>query len=366
MKIVFAAGGTGGHFIPAMSVAREIKKANPGVHLLFMGTGKHFELEACKKEGIEHMKIPSGPLRRGTVVSNILLPFETFFGILCSSRKMIEMRSDVLVSMGGYPSIPPFFSARLLGLPTIVHEQNAEPGVASRLEAYFTEEMCLSYNITRGSIKGKGRVTVTGNPSTPSREEVEEARKKRKSNGLNLLVMGGSQGAHALNEVVTKYLLEAGASSWERVYFQTGQADYEAVRTKLSGLSEKVVVKPFFHEMRDVYTLVDVAVTRAGATTIAELSGWGIPAVLVPYPYSAGGHQKKNAEMMDKAGAAYVVEQQLFNHRRLERLLESMIQNTKNRDKMSAAASSLARHDAARDVALKVLNLASAGRRRRR
>jgi len=361
MQVVFAAGGTGGHFIPAISVAREIKRANPGARVLFMGTGKHFELEACKKEGFEHMKIPSGPLRRGTVLANLMLPVEVLMGIIQSSRRLIEERSEVLVSMGGYPSVPPFFSARILCIPTVVHEQNAEPGVASRLESFFSTEVCLSYDSARSSIRGSAEVSVTGNPATPSREEVVEAKRKRSKGGLNLLVMGGSQGARVLNEVVTNYLLETGTAAWESVYFQTGQVDNEWVRKKLSELGDSVIVEPFFHNMREIYGRIDVAVTRAGATTITELSGWGIPAVLIPYPYSTGGHQKKNAMMLEKVGAAYVVEQSLFNHRRLARLLDEIAGNETRRSEMSAAASRLARHDAARDVALKVLNLASAG-----
>lgn len=364
MMIIFAAGGTGGHFIPAMSVAREIRKANPDARLLFMGTGKRFELEACRKESMEHLKVPSGPLRRGTVLANLMLPFETMLGILYCAGKMIRMRPDTLVSMGGYPSVPPFFSALLLGVPTIVHEQNAEPGIASRLEALFCEETCLSYDISMMYIRGKGKVSVTGNPATPSREEVDEARRKRKRKGFNLLVMGGSQGAHAINEVVTRYLIEAGTVSWGRVYFQTGYSDYERVKGLLAGVGDSVLIEPFFHDMREVYSQVDVAVTRAGATTIAELSGWGIPAVLIPYPFSTGGHQKKNAQMMEAGGAACVVEQSLFNHRRLARLLDEITRDPKRWKKMSESSSKMARPEAARDIALKVLNMSSTERRR--
>jgi UDP-N-acetylglucosamine--N-acetylmuramyl-(pentapeptide) pyrophosphoryl-undecaprenol N-acetylglucosamine transferase len=365
MNIVFAAGGTGGHFIPAMSVAKEIRKANPDARLIFMGTGKHFELEACRREQMEHMTVRSGPLKRGNVIANLSLPLETLIGIVEAARKMIHVRTDVLVSMGGYPSVPPFFSAWLLRLPTIVHEQNAEPGMASRIESFFADEVCLSYHESRTHIRGGGSVTITGNPSTPSLEEVKEAQRRRKKRGLNLLVMGGSQGAHAINEVVAKYLLEAGTASWENIYFQTGHADCEWVRDLLKGFDESVLVEPFFHEMRDIYAVIDVAVTRAGATTIAELCGWGIPTILIPYPYSTGGHQRKNAEMMERSGASIVIEQSLFNHRRLGRLLETMSVDENKRKEMSAAAFSLARHGAARDVALKVLNLASAGGRRR-
>ncbi len=364
MNIVFAAGGTGGHFIPAMNVAREIRRANPDARLLFMGTGKPFELEACRRENIELMKIPSAPLRRGTITSNILLPVETFIGMIRAAKKMIHLRTDVLVSMGGYPSVPPFLSARILGIPSLVHEQNAEPGVASKLESFLSNDVCLSYERSRSYIRGVGNVTVTGNPSTPSLEEVTEAKQKRKASGPNLLVLGGSQGAHALNEVVTKYLLETEADLWEQVYFQTGHPDCESVRDRLSGCGKTIIIEPFFYDMKEIYVNVDVAVTRAGATTIAELSGWGVPSVLVPYPYSTGGHQNKNAEMMAAAGAAILVEQSLFNHRRLGRLMESIVGDRKKWESMSEAAAGLARHDAARDVALKVLNLAGSKKRR--
>jgi UDP-N-acetylglucosamine--N-acetylmuramyl-(pentapeptide) pyrophosphoryl-undecaprenol N-acetylglucosamine transferase len=363
MRIVFAAGGTGGHFIPAMSVAREIKKAHPEVQVLFMGTGKHFEVEGCRKEGIEHMVIPSGPVRRGTVTANMKLPFEMFLGVAHSLRRLILMKPDVLVSMGGYPSVPPFVSAFLLRIPRLVHEQNAIPGLASRFESYSCEHVCLSYESSREFMKKTANIKVTGNPATPSREQVAAGKAKKVDEGLSLLVMGGSQGAHMINEVVTKYLLETGGLPWERVYFQTGLLDHESVKEKLRGLSERVVVEPFFHIMEEIYGKVDIAVSRAGATTIAEISGWGIPAVLVPYPYAAGGHQEKNGKMMEETGAAVVVEQSLFNHRRLARILEEIATDPGKLKNMSAAASALARHDAAKDIALMVLNLASTSRR---
>lgn len=362
MKIVFAAGGTGGHFIPAVSVAREIKKAHPEVEMLFMGTGKHFEVDTCRKVGIEHVVISSGPLRRGTVTANMRLPLEVFMGVVHSLRRFVLMKPDVLVSMGGYPSVPPFVSAILLRIPRLVHEQNAIPGLASRLQSYSCNHVCLSYKSSEEFMKRTANITVTGNPATPSREQVAAGRTKKKGEGLSLLIMGGSQGAHMINDVAMKYLLETGGGPWEKVYFQTGEPEYEWVEEKLGGLGERIVVEAFFHAMEEIYSQVDVAVSRAGATTIAEIAGWGIPAVLVPYPYAAGGHQEKNAKMMEETGAAIVVEQSLFNHRRLARILEDLAADAGKRKNMSAAASALARHDAAKDIALLVLNLASTGR----
>jgi UDP-N-acetylglucosamine--N-acetylmuramyl-(pentapeptide) pyrophosphoryl-undecaprenol N-acetylglucosamine transferase len=362
MRIVFAAGGTGGHFIPAMSVAREIKKAHPEVHMLFMGTGKRFEVDSCVKEGIELMVIPSGPVRRGSVTANMKLPLEVFLGVVHSLRRLILMKPDVLVSMGGYPSVPPFLSAVLLRIPRFVHEQNAIPGLASRIESYACDHVFLSYESSRDFMKKTARITVTGNPATPSRESVAAGRTKKDGDERCLLIMGGSQGAHMINDVVTKYLLETGGLPWQEVYFQTGYGEHESVKEKLSGLGERITVEPFFHNMEEIYSRADIAVSRAGATTIAEIAGWGIPAVLVPYPYAAGGHQEKNAKMMEETGAAILVEQSLFNHRRLARILEELLLDPGKRRKISAAASAIARHDAAKDIALMILNLASTRR----
>lgn len=359
MRIVFAAGGTGGHFIPAMSVAKEIKRANDRAEIVFMGTGKHFELEACRKEGFEHMTITSRPVRRSSVTSNLLLPVMVVRGIVTAMQRMTEKKPDVLVSMGGYPSVPPFFAGVLLRIPRLVHEQNSMPGLASRVEAFFADQVCLSYDVSRSAIRGGAEVVVTGNPATPSREQVMAAREKKRG-GPVLLVMGGSQGAHTLNEVVLRYLRETGAAGWKQVYFQTGLADHTRVERALASLATVVTVMPFFHDMESIYPTVDVAVTRAGATTITELSGWGIPSVLVPYPFATGGHQKRNARMMEEAGAAVMIEETLFNHRRLARVLEGLLADTGRMRGMASAASGLARHEAARDIAVTVLNVAAA------
>lgn len=354
---IFAGGGSGGHLTPGIAVAEELRRRLPAVRVVFAGSERPLEKAMLQGTGFEHDALPVESLRE---LRRAPWRFCRRNGIALRQawRMLKNERPRGVIGLGGFASAPTVWWARRLGIPVLLLEQNAVPGAATRWLARGAEHVCLSFEEAAAGLRGNVSTIVTGNPVRESvllaaaGRHVRIARPDRQD--FRLLILGGSQGAEALNEAVLALLprLESAWTGWSVVH-QTGPGRSTAVRERYRQLSIPAVVEDFFPHLWEWYADADLVISRAGATTLAELACVGCPSILVPYPFAADRHQEANAEVFARRGAAAVVAQGTSTEETAERLHEPfrrLLTNREARDEMSRAALELARPDAARRI----------------
>ena len=302
---MFAGGGTGGHLFPGIAVAREVRRRHPEAPVVFVGTGRDLEVRALSRDGFPLEQVRAvglvGRSWRAIVHGLVTLPR----GFADAWRLLSRHRPRVVVGLGGYSSGPLVLEAALRRTPTMLLEQNAVPGVTNRLLSRVVRAAAVSYATSLSYFGSRG--FVSGNPVRTGFFEAPDARPEATT--PHLLVLGGSQGAHAINMALVEAApaLASGPVSF-RVTHQAGAADVDVVASAYQRAGLDATVVPFVDQMEDVMAGADIVVCRAGATTLAELAAAGRPSILVPYPYAAHDHQRRNAQVVQQAGAADVVD----------------------------------------------------------
>ncbi|GFH62483.1 MAG: UDP-diphospho-muramoylpentapeptide beta-N-acetylglucosaminyltransferase [Candidatus Desulfovibrio kirbyi] len=342
-KILLTGGGTGGHVFPALAVAEELRHQN--AVLLFVGSRYGPEARLVKARGIAFEGLPvRGFLGRG--LRSLDAAARMCFAVcraLCIVRRF---KPAMVAGFGGYAAFAPMLAASLLGVPCILHEQNAAGGMSNRILARLARRVCLSMPGTEGFASDK--CVVTGNPVRDAVCEI--GRRPRCHTGKNLLVLGGSQGSRALNTVMPEILPVLKAAN-VAVRHQSGSADEQAVRAAyINAGYEGSVVVPFIEDMGEAYAWADLALCRSGASTVAELCVVALPSVLVPFPQAIHDHQTKNARLLESAGAAVFLPERELRERDLGGLIVDILENSGYRAKMSAAALGMGKPDAAARV----------------
>ena len=344
MRVLIAAGGTGGHIYPGIAVAKELMRRDPQSAVRFVGTAKGLENRLVPQAGFELSLIESAGLVNMGLAARLrglaVLP-KSFVG----ARRLIkEFRPDVVVGAGGYVSGPVLLTAALMRVPTLVMESNAVPGFTNRRLARFVDAAAVSFEAALGYFGGKG--VVTGNPVR--REFFEVPAKRRDPERFSLLIFGGSQGARAVNEAMVAALPHlATRRDVLRITHQTGKLDCEKVRGgyEAAGWAEAADVREYIDDMMAAFGAADLIVSRAGATTSFELMAAGKAALMVPLPGQM--EQRRNAEVMQEAGAARLILQPELSGERLARELGELMDDPARVTRMEEAARALARGDAA-------------------
>jgi UDP-N-acetylglucosamine--N-acetylmuramyl-(pentapeptide) pyrophosphoryl-undecaprenol N-acetylglucosamine transferase len=361
MAVVIAGGGTGGHLYPGIAVARELLRRLPDTVVTFAGTARGIEARVVPKEGFPLDVIRSAGLKGmspGALINGLgLLPL----GGVDAWRIISRRRPDLVIGVGGYSSGPVVLAAAARGVPTMVLEQNAVPGMTNRLLARVVKAAAVTFESTVSFFGGRG--FVSGNPVRPeflaSGAGSEQTDETGAAGPPRVLIFGGSQGAHAINmamvEAAPRLAARRGGLA---ITHQTGPRDLERVRDgyRSGGLDARV--EPFLYEMDREMKAADLIVSRAGATTIAELTAAGKAAVLVPLPTAADDHQRKNAEVLARAGAAEMIEQKSLTGAHLAERILALLDDPGRRRAMADAARRLARPDAARVIVDRALELA--------
>jgi len=348
MKFVIVAGGTGGHIYPGIALAQEIKQRDPSAEILFIGSEEGLEYDLVKRQGFKIKLIKARALLRKISYKAISAPFVSLIGFVQAFNLLKKYKPDAVISTGGYVSLPIVLAAKLLKRPIFLCEQNILAGAVNRLCGRLVLERFLSFPGTK-FLKGE----VLGNPV---RREIIQTQRgpARKSLGYNgekvVLVMGGSQGSKKMNEVVVSAVekLPEGVS----VLHIVGERDFGWVSRLIEGRTIKNYwAVPYSHDMAKTLAAVDLVVSRAGATAIAEFLVRGLPMVLVPFPYAAEDHQRLNARSIAEHGAARVVENEVFTAEKFVQLVSDTLQNYA---KMKQAAAKLAKPEAARKIVEKI------------
>ncbi len=349
MRVLIAAGGTGGHIYPGIAVAREILRRDPQSKVEFVGTARGLENKLVPNAGFELSIIESTGLKNVGIAARmrglVILP-KSFV----EARKVIRrFQPDAVIGAGGYVSGPVVLSAALMKVPTLVMESNALPGWTNRTLARFVNKAAVSFDASLPYFRGKG--VVTGNPVR--REFFDIPPRARNASQVSILVFGGSQGARAINEAMLNTLpLLDDLRDKIRVTHQTGEADYEKVRAiyEKRGWSERANVTKYIDDMVASFADVDLVICRAGATTTAELIAAGKASVMIPFPLAADDHQRKNAEALQAAGASKMILQQDLSGDRLAGEIATLVRQPETITMMEAAARRLAKGDAAAAV----------------
>ena len=346
MKVLIAAGGTGGHIYPGIAVAQEIMRRDPASAVRFVGTARGLETRLVPQAGFELSLIDSAGLKNVSLVARMkglaILP-KSFV----SARQVIRaFQPDAVVGAGGYVSGPVVLMAALMRKPTLVMESNALPGWTNRRLARFVNRAAVSFEQALPYFHGKA--VVTGNPVRRAFFEIPA--KRREPGKLSLLIFGGSQGARAINEAMVAALPELkNLPVALRIKHQTGPADFEKVKAAYAaaGWNEQAEVTSYIDNMMSDFAAADLVICRAGATTTAELIAAGKASIMIPFPYAADDHQRKNAEALQAAGAARMIVQQELSGERLIREIRDLSQNPSLIDRMEEASKGLAHGDAA-------------------
>ena len=346
MRVLIAAGGTGGHIYPGIAVAKEVMRRHPGSEVRFVGTARGLETRLVPQAGFELTLIESAGLKNVGIGARIrglwLLP-KSF---LAARRLIREFKPDVVVGAGGYVSGPVLLMAALMKVPTLVMESNALPGFTNRALARFIDKAAVSFEAALPYFRGKG--IVTGNPVR--REFFEIQPRQHDPSRIEVLIFGGSQGARAINEAMVA-ALPALESQREvlRITHQTGESDFEKVRQGYAdaGWGEQSNVRRYIDDMVASFAQADLIICRAGATTSAELVAAGRAAIMIPFPLAADDHQRKNAEALEAAGAARMILQQELTGERLAAEINKLVSAPDEITRMEEASRRLARGDAA-------------------
>jgi len=344
MRVMIMAGGTGGHVFPALAVAAELRER--GAEVFWLGTRQGLEAKLVPAAGISMEWVSVSGLRGKGAMAWLLAPWRLLWATLQVLAVILRQRPVVVLGMGGFVTGPGGFMTWLLRKPLVIHEQNAIAGLTNRLLAPLAQRVLEAFP---GTFHGK-HVTHTGNPVRRAIAElpVPEQRFAARSGALRLLVLGGSLGARALNEVLPAALAQL--SSRPEVWHQAGSRNLDETLEHYRAAAVTARVEPFIDDMAAAYGWADLVVCRAGALTVAELAAAGVGAVLVPYPHAVDDHQTRNAAYLSDVGAAVVIQQAELTRERLRELWSSLADRSRLLT-MARAARSLAQPQAAATVA---------------
>jgi UDP-N-acetylglucosamine--N-acetylmuramyl-(pentapeptide) pyrophosphoryl-undecaprenol N-acetylglucosamine transferase len=353
-RAVIAGGKTGGHLYPGVAVAEEILARNPDAVITFIGTKDGIESWVLPRLGYRLETITASRLKGGGLVDRLLGLLRVPIAMIQTWRLLRTLRPQVVLGVGGYASGPALLAAWCSRYPTAIQEQNAHPGLTNRILGRFVRAIYVGFEAASRHFRS-APVLVTGNPIRRALVTAltdQEARSEGEANALSVLVFGGSQGARFLNENVPAALAAFHKGHPEvalDVVHQTGLHDEAAVRERYDAgpLADRVTVLPFIHDMPSAYAASDLAICRAGALTIAEVTAVGLPCLFVPFPFAADNHQEANAQVMVDRDAGTMVRQSEWTEEQVSSWLADLARDPARRLALSRHARALARPDAA-------------------
>ncbi len=359
IRLLLTGGGTGGHLFPAIATAQKFQQEGE-VEVLFVGTRRKLDADSLSRYGFTAETITSSGIKGKSPLQLLKALCALPVGYLQALSILRKFSPDIVFAVGGYVTGPVVMAAAKLKIPVVLHEQNSIPGLANRKLAPFARRVCFSLPGAENFF-AKEKTVFTGNPVRDAILQLAAKKEQKGDDKKTVLVLGGSQGAHALNVLVpqaishisVRYAMDTAQEL--TVIHQCGSRDVAAVRKAYAEISGKngainAEVEPFFADMAAVYSRADVVISRAGATTLAELAVLGKPAVLIPYPYAADDHQTKNGQYYVDGGGALMFAEAALDVRLLGECVGGLLTDTASRQKMSAAMKKLAVSDAAERI----------------
>jgi UDP-N-acetylglucosamine--N-acetylmuramyl-(pentapeptide) pyrophosphoryl-undecaprenol N-acetylglucosamine transferase len=346
MRVILAGGGTGGHVIPALAIAQELQKQY-SAEVLFIGTARGIENRLVPAAGFPLRLIEVGALNRVSLATRVKTLVALPAAVWSSRRTLSEFGPEVVIGVGGYASGPAMLAAMLRAIPTLAFEPNVVPGFANRMVARWVSAAAVHFEETAKYFR---HAEVTGVPVRPAFFETPP--KSSRHSEPTLLVFGGSQGAHAINQAMLQCLPElVKQAPGIHIVHQTGERDYNDAQAAYQRAALSAEVYRFINDMPAFFARADLLLCRSGASTVAEITAAGKPAIFVPFPRAADDHQRVNAQALERAGAAVVLEETKLDDVWLVETVSALLGDSARLKRMSEAARSLSHPNAARDIA---------------
>lgn len=357
-------GGTGGHIYPAIAVADELMNRGDTEVIYYIGNPNNLEASIVKEKNYIFLPVISSGMPRKVSFKFV----KWSFGMFCAWIKCIwyikKYKPDIIFGTGGYVSAPVLFAGMTMGIPFVMHDCDANPGLVTRKLAPFARSISLAFNSAKSKLKNDN-CFVYGNPirhdfALLTKEKAIEV--LGLENKLTLCIMGGSQGAKKINEAAISIIKDLSLKSDLQVIFQTGKKNYVDVVERLRVIypdfekDKNIIVRPYFDDMPAVLKASDIAVSRAGSLSISELCASAVAPIFIPYPYAAADHQRKNAKCMVKHNAGLYLEDEDTTAQNLYKLIRSLVQNPELLKSIQQSALSLAKYDSAEKIAQLVIN----------
>jgi UDP-N-acetylglucosamine--N-acetylmuramyl-(pentapeptide) pyrophosphoryl-undecaprenol N-acetylglucosamine transferase len=355
MRAVLAGGGTGGHVIPALAIAQELRKEF-AAKVLFVGTARGMETRLVPPAGFELRLVQVGALNRVSFATRVRTLTNLPRAVWDASRLLVDFGAQVVIGVGGYASGPAMAAAILRRIPTVAFEPNVIPGFANRLIASRVSCAAVQFDQTGQYFP---KYEVTGVPVRPAFFEIDS--KRAAGVPPTLLIFGGSQGAHAINQAVLEALPVLREQVMGlRIIHQTGERDFENAQSAYQKAGLDAQVAAFIQDMPATFAQADLLVCRSGASTVGEVAAAGKPAIFIPFPRAADDHQKVNAQTLEQEGAAVLLEESQLTGARLAQTVIGLLGDGSRLERMGEAAKRLAHPNAARDIAHMAVNLIGA------
>ena len=356
MNIVIAGGGTGGHLFPGVAIAQEFLRRNPAANILFMGTDAGLESRVLPGLGLALATLPVSGFTGKAMVQKMKSLLTVPRALLSAAKCLRRHKADLVLGLGGYISFPGIAAAKALGIPAVIHEQNSVPGLSNRMLGAIADRIFISYEESRPFFNAR-KTMFSG---MPVRMSQHAAAPEADDGRLCVFICGGSQGAHAINEAMMKALPDLeNVKRSIRFIHQTGAKDTAMVAQEYEKRGFVASVFAFINDMYGCYAQAHVVVSRAGASTLAELALCGKPSILIPYPHAAHNHQEHNARTFVGKGAALLLLAPELNGRLLGQTILGLNADRKKLVVMAAQANMLAQPDAAGRVVEECCRLAA-------
>ncbi|OEF96073.1 undecaprenyldiphospho-muramoylpentapeptide beta-N-acetylglucosaminyltransferase [Desulfuribacillus alkaliarsenatis] len=342
MRVLLTGGGTGGHIYPALALANHLKNQDPSTEFLYIGTENGLEADIVPKAGYNMSSINVSGFKRKLSLHNFKVLYQ-FMTACLNTRKIIkQFKPDIAIGTGGYVAGPVIYTAEKMGIPTIIHEQNAVPGLTNKFLARIADTVAVTFPESDKLFNKAKKVVVTGNPRA-SEVAIADATKGREalklSNSLPIvLVVGGSRGAKAINDSMEQLLIDNNDLPFQLI-FVTGNIHFD--RFNNMKRSNNVHIVPFLYNMPDVLACTDLVIGRAGATFLAEITSLGIPAILIPSPYVTNNHQLHNAKALESVRAAVIIEEKNLHTIKLADEIMKLLNNTFAMEEYKASSKKL-------------------------
>lgn len=367
MRIIVSGGGTGGHIYPALTLIRTIQKYRPEAQFLYVGTHHGLEADIIPKEGIEFRAVDIQGFERRLTPVNILRAFQALGGVVKAMKIVRDFKPDIAIGTGGYVCGPILLASALMGVPTLIQEQNVIGGITNKILSRFVTKVAVGTKEAIANFMEK-KTVFTGNPI---RAEIMTAKKSNavKSFGLDpkkktVLVSGGSRGARSINKAMIGLHRYYAGNSRVQILHVTGKGGYDEVMRDIkdAGIdieeAGNLFVEPYLYDMPQAMAAADLAIFRAGAIGIAELTARGIPSILIPYPFAAENHQEFNARAVVKGGAAKMILDKELTAEKLFSVTEELLSDEGKLDRMKRASKRLGKPDAAEKITAMIIALA--------
>ncbi|OGT35111.1 MAG: undecaprenyldiphospho-muramoylpentapeptide beta-N-acetylglucosaminyltransferase [Gammaproteobacteria bacterium RIFCSPHIGHO2_12_FULL_37_14] len=334
-RVLIMAGGTGGHVFPGLALAHYLRTKEIEIH--WLGTQQGVESQLVPEAGITLHCISIGGLRGKGMMTLLQAPFKLLIALFQSCRILYQVKPDVVIGFGGFASGPGGLATWLMRYPLVIHEQNAKVGFTNKVLAFFSKKILEGFP---AAFKSRSKVVVIGNPV---RQEIENLyppieRMSARQSPCHLLVLGGSLGAQAINEILPKALLHLSFTERPEILHQTGKKHFDVTKQAYQTRDLPVNLVPFIGDMAAAYQWADIVLCRAGALTVAELCTVGLGAIFVPYPHAVDDHQTANAQYMVNHQAAVCIQQSDLSEKGLAEIISNLASSPAKRLRMAQAA----------------------------